>query len=1227
MSRLAEEVGTMKSQSFYCFPKSSAILVLALVLLAGCSFPVVNLILTPQQVSVLQGDQLTITTEVLVRLCQAQDDDELPCIDIKGQIIDIRVENVPTGVNYSIDDSLRSPSTPGVTRITFQVAPDARPGIYAIQVHAVLDGHLLDRKILTLRILPLDAIATSTAAVVAASGSYSLAALNDGTVLAWGDNSDGQLGTGDRSSRSIPTAIAGLDAIVALAVSGSSFPGGHVLALAADGTVWAWGSNSRGQLGDGTTIDRTAPVPVLGLSNVIAIAAGGDNSYAVTNDGTVWAWGSFACNLLGAPDVPDRHIPQPVAGISNITGIASGDDFVIALGTDGTVWIWGDRLGDDVIGCEFETPTQIARFGNIEAIAAGAAGHALMLGADGTVWALGRNESGQLGDGTTIDRTAPVPVQNLNDVQMIAAGSFHSLALTTDGAVWAWGSNNGGMLVGDGTTDDRTTPVHVPGLADVQSISGGGLHSLALLDCGQVWAWGRNDYGQLGFGSRETRSFTPAPVLEIGDDNGCDKVRLTVSLAGENSNGTVTTDIGQLDCSDFYGLNDCTIMHALLDRDSEVTLSAQTEDGFFERWAIDCDGADAQFTLHMDASKHCAAVFRLNEPDLFLLSVVTSGGGAVQSTSAGSVSTLGPSRIDCEEDCSAIFEAGSLVTLTAVDQNGFGFDSWSGDCSGSNRQNDILMDDHKTCRADFRAFEITVNVTGSGTVSSDPAGINCGDACSFAPGTGTVALSAIPALGWQFDGWGGDCQGADNPFMLSMDNDKACTANFSRIPGMFILTVTTEGDGTVTSDPAGIDCAPDCAALFPAGSTVTLTAHPGAGQTLLTWFEDCQAPGDTVDILMDGDKLCHAPFVDFDDPEFPLAQFTSISVREVGQIQQFDGSASCVFDPDTGVCDPAGIVGFFWDFNDDGTVEVSGDRAAAALAQFVYQSAGQYTVRLTVRGGNSGPNGTFGEHSDVLELNIRENTAGLFNLSVSKAGAGDGAIASEPPGLIECDAGCNLAGPLQLASGSQFVLVATAEPGSSFGGWSGAGCTSASPNVSVEMLGTRFCTATFNRNRHTLSVVNNGDGRVLSNPAGIDCGADCDEIYDEGTMITLTAVADAGFQFAGWSNCPAANGNQCDITLNAPRTVTVTFTAVPSNFVLQVNKIGAGTGTVTSLNVAGINCGADCSESLPQGTLVGLQAVADPGSTFISWTGCDDADGDICTVTMNSDRNITAEFQ
>jgi len=188
--------------------------------------------------------------------------------------------------------------------------------------------------------------------------------------------------------------------------------GTHSLALRADGTVWAWGWNDQGQLGDGTDTDRHTPVRVRGLTDVVAVAAGRAHSLALRADGTVWAWGSNEDGELGDGTDTDRHTPVKVPGLSDVVAVAARD--------------W----------------------------------HSLALRADGTVWAWGNNRFGQLGDGTDTDRHTPVKVPGLTDVVAVAAGEYHSLALRADGTVWAWGRNGYGQL-GDGTTTHRHTPVKV----------------------------------------------------------------------------------------------------------------------------------------------------------------------------------------------------------------------------------------------------------------------------------------------------------------------------------------------------------------------------------------------------------------------------------------------------------------------------------------------------------------------------------------------------------------------------------------------------------------------------------------------------------------------------------------------------------------------------------------------------------------------------------------------
>ena len=254
----------------------------------------------------------------------------------------------------------------------------------------------------------------------------------------------------------MPVQVVGLTDVAA--ISAGHF---HSLAVKSDGTVWAWGWNDMGQLGDGTTTDRPAPVLVQGLSDVVAVAAGTYHSLAVKSDGTAWAWGWNAYGQLGDGTTTARHTPVQVSGLAAVTAIGPGDRHSLALRSDGTVWAWG------------------------------------------------KNDYGQLGIGSTQNAHAPVQVPGLADMAAIAPGYWHALALKTDGTVWTWGRNRYGAI-GDGTTDDRLSPVQVPGLADIVSIAGGGYISLARKHGGTVWTWGFNNHGQIGDGTTDDRL---SPVL------------------------------------------------------------------------------------------------------------------------------------------------------------------------------------------------------------------------------------------------------------------------------------------------------------------------------------------------------------------------------------------------------------------------------------------------------------------------------------------------------------------------------------------------------------------------------------------------------------------------------------------------------------------------------------------------------------------------------------------
>ncbi|WP_424186900.1 S8 family serine peptidase [Actinokineospora sp. G85] len=294
----------------------------------------------------------------------------------------------------------------------------------------------------------------------------------------------------------------------------------HTLTVKSDGSVWTWGSNSAGQLGNGSTTNSTTPVPVVGLAGVrrgeATVAGGAVHSLAVRSDGTAWAWGANTFGQLGNGTTTASTTPVQVSGLTGVVAVAAAGTYSLALKSDGTVWAWGTnangQLGDGTT-TQRTTPVQVSGVTGAVGIAAGSADHALAVKSDGTVRAWGANTHGQLGNGTTTASTTAVPVTGLTGVRSVSAGYAHSLAVRTNGTVASWGNNSNGQL-GDGTTTQRTTPVAVSGLTDVASASASFVFSLAVRTNGTVASWGNNSDGQLGNGTT-TSSTTPVTTTGV----------------------------------------------------------------------------------------------------------------------------------------------------------------------------------------------------------------------------------------------------------------------------------------------------------------------------------------------------------------------------------------------------------------------------------------------------------------------------------------------------------------------------------------------------------------------------------------------------------------------------------------------------------------------------------------------------------------------------------------
>ena len=383
-----------------------------------------------------------------------------------------------------------------------------------------------------------------------AFSNHTIALKSDGTVWAWGANFMGQLGDGTTfNSVNVPALVPGLGGVVEIDAGGN-----HSLALKSNNTIWAWGENSFRQSGETEQQSRPRASQIAGLTGAfIAISAGEQHSLALRSDGTVWGWGGNGGGQLGNGSTAFSTYPPVQASLTNVIAISAGSNFSLALKSDGTVWGFGGNpngaLGQPINTPFSSTPLQVNGLANVKAIAAGGI-HSMALKQDGTVWSWGENSQGQLGSGEG-NGSFPVPRQvvGLTNVVAIAAGYRHSLALKSDGSVWAWGNNVSGQL-GNDTNVNSNVPVLVANLT-ATSVTAGNTHSGALLPNGTIRTWGSNANGELGDRTTIDRrapveavgSFGP-PLPSVNPDGGVfnNRVGVTVSCATVSTLIYYTTD-------------------------------------------------------------------------------------------------------------------------------------------------------------------------------------------------------------------------------------------------------------------------------------------------------------------------------------------------------------------------------------------------------------------------------------------------------------------------------------------------------------------------------------------------------------------------------------------------------------------------------------------------------------------------------------------------------------
>jgi alpha-tubulin suppressor-like RCC1 family protein len=329
-------------------------------------------------------------------------------------------------------------------------------------------------------------------------------AVSRSVLQAWGYNLDGELGDGTTTDTGTPMRVHVPPATVVIAARAGC---NHALALTAGGRVLAWGDNSFGQLGDGTHAGRLAPVLVKlpAGTKVVAIAAGCDHNLALTSGGRLFAWGYNIDGELGDGTTVSSDSPVRVklpAG-TKIKAISAGYSSSLAATASGRVLAWGDnrygQLGDGSnTASDAPVPVKLPHMVKAATVASGAF-HNLAITTTGRVLAWGYNGHGQLGDGNITNADIPVMVKlpSGTKVTSVSAGLDHSVALTATGKILIWGFNINGQL-GDGSTISSNRPVRVRLPARARAISAGRDHNLILTTAGRVFAWGYNFYGQLG---------------------------------------------------------------------------------------------------------------------------------------------------------------------------------------------------------------------------------------------------------------------------------------------------------------------------------------------------------------------------------------------------------------------------------------------------------------------------------------------------------------------------------------------------------------------------------------------------------------------------------------------------------------------------------------------------------------------------------------------------------
>jgi alpha-tubulin suppressor-like RCC1 family protein len=745
---------------------------------------------------------------------------------------------------------------------------------------------------------------------------------------------------------------------------------GISFSIGTDGTFQSWGIASR----NGAGVERLLPGLVDSNTNWVDAAGSYVSTAAIKTDGTLWTWGTNAECAHGGGGTGPVTLPTQLIGGSDWRKVVAGPYHMLALRSDGTLWGWGSNMSRQI---HLNSPDAVC-LAQINAdtdwvAVAGGVNFSLGIKADGSLWHWGRNFNKP-----SDPQIPPTRVGSANDWLSVAAGFGHAILLKQDGSLWAVGSNEVGE-VGDGTQTNRNSPVRI-GLENNWARIGTSQHaSFAIKTDGSLWSWGSNGDGVLGHGTYLN-------------------VNAPTRVGAENHWADVTGTLG----------------HVL----------AKSTDGRLWAWGINSSGQLGTGNLNNTArvpaivGKYVPAVTLAQAPlpaypgDTVTVTATVQGNAA---TATGTVTfrdgnTIIPSCVNVP-----LASGAASCTLTSIAAGSHPmWAAYSGDADYSPAQSE-----QKTLTLGPFSLALTKTGSGSGTVTSQPAGIDCGATCTadFAYNQ-AVTLTAVAAPGSRFTGFtSAECQPSLTTCTVTVDRVKNVSAIFALER---TLTVGVVGlAGTVSN--ATMNCPFNCTRVFSDGAVTTLTANPSPGAIFMGWSGACSGNGPTCAVTMNANKTVTA---------------------------------------------------------------------------------------------------TFG-----------------YNLYVAVLGSGIGSVAFSS-GADTCQSPalqCNVGIP----GNTVVTLTATPGPGSVFWGWGGA-CSGMGP-CNVTMNAARSVHVYFS-GTSSVSLQRTGSGQGTVEPfEQNNCYSNCQINYLPGTQVTYTATPSPGSKFASWSGCDSVSGNQCTLTTNGARTIGVTF--------------------------------------------------------------------------------------